>query len=47
MNVSMRTIIRFTLVEAVGADVVASEASGIETMTDPILPIFSLDVFQE
>ena len=33
--------------EAVGADVLASEASGIETIVDPSLPTFSLDVFQE
>ena len=40
-------LIRFTLVEAVGTDVLASEASGIETIADPSLPNFSLDIFQE
>lgn len=37
----------FTLAEAVGVNVLASEASGIETIVDPNFPSFSLDVFQE
>jgi hypothetical protein len=36
-----------TLVGAVEADVLASEASGIETIANPSFPNFSLDVFQE
>ena len=42
-----KQLIGLTLVEAVGEEVLVSEVSGIETIADPSLPTFSLEVFQE